>query len=119
MSKKISITITDEQLTKVKKIYELTKNNKKDFSLSFDEFLEKLITSAFNTHLQFSEMNESMNKVFKDLSETMGVNDFKMSEQLSDLDSMVQEIFKKNMSENEKKMKDNTNNQNNNKKMKN
>lgn len=96
MSKKIVITLTTEQLEKAKKMYDYSKQNQKDFNLSFDEFLEKIASVAIDTHLQFSEMNESMSKMLQNFSDTLK-DGFKMDDALKDFDSMVQDIFKGNV----------------------
>ena len=114
--KKIAITISAEQMEKAKKLYEFTKKNQQNFNLSLDEFLEELLKNAFETHLQFSDINENMSKMIKNFSESLS-DTFKFDETLKDFDSMVQDIFKNNV-ENTTKEND-KNNKNDDKKIKN
>lgn len=114
--KKIAITITNDQLEKIKKLYDISKKSQPNLDISFDEFIEKIIINSLNTHLQFSEMNENMNKMLKNITDTMG--DFKVDDALKDFDSMVQEIFKSNV-ENKENQDTKKNSNDDNKKIKN
>lgn len=116
--KKITITLSVEQLEKMKKIYELSKKTQPNFDISFDDFIEKMVINSLETHLQFNEMNENMNKMLKNITDTMGLGDnFKVDDALKDFDNMVQEIFKNNVEN--KKPKNNNDTNNNDKKIKN
>lgn len=79
-----------EQLEKAKKMYDVAV--KHDANMTFDQFLEKFAINAFDTQLEINEMNNSMNKMFGDMMESMGKDGINNS--LKDIDTMVQEIFK-------------------------
>ncbi len=93
MSKKISFNVSMEQLEKAKKMYDVAV--KHDANMTFDQFLEKLAVNAFDAQLEINEMNNSMNKMFGDMMETMGKDG--ANNPLKEIDSMVQEIFKAGM----------------------
>ena len=113
--KKVVVTINNEQLERIKKLFDVTSKNVHNFNLTFDEFLEEFIRISFETNLQFSEMEENVAQIIRNCSESLS-NNFKINDEtLKDFDSIVQNIFKNNIdgkSKNQKETKSNNNKKN-------
>lgn len=113
MSKKIVVTLSDKNIELAKKLFDKSKLEP-SFNLSFDEFLEKLIITSFDAHMQFSNINDNMMKMFTDSG--LDLNNLKVDDTLKDMDDFVKNIFNKNNDEKNKEtnkqQKENPNNTN-------
>ena len=98
MPKVIKYELSDEQVEKLKKIYENTKHNLKSDIDSFDKFLNWTVEIAIESHIQFSTMNDKMMDMF---NSSMNNSNF----DLNNIDEFINNIFDTNVNKQKKESK--------------
>lgn len=98
MPKIIKYELSDEQLEKLKKIYETTKDSLKKDVDTFEKFIDWTIDIAIESHIQFSTMNEKMMHMF---NSGMSNSNF----DLNNIDEFINNIFETSSSKDKNKEK--------------